>query len=934
MVQRLRWMILSLALFLPSLAHAQTATVTWGTTYQTIQGFGAGNNYIGAAMNPYDSFLIGTLGYSSLRMSIPLGTSCNSVSSGCATGQDSVTDAQAMVASGGQVWAYNNQCTIANYTTYATQASNFIASLANFESVSLASVSVLNEPDIGSCVQGVVASGSDVDTIVRNFGSALSSAGQSTLIMMPESSLYSSLTSVAGTCAGDSGCFNLVGVVAYHGYDAPSSPTDPYSNPPVMWETEASAGPGYGPNAPGCSGGQWCPTIADALMWAGLVDDAMAAGNSAYHYFWFVDPDNGFDGCNTCNFALINPTESTPISIRAYAIAQWAKFVRPGWVRIDVTHNPLGGVTCTAFKDPGGSGNFAIVCPNQNGSSQGMTYNFSGFTAPSVTPYITDSTRTVTAQTPITAGSSFSTTLAADSVTTFFGTSGAPPPPTSTFYASTSSGSDSNPGTKTSPWYHIPGMTGVTGVPAAHTIAAGDSYILKGGDTWPAAAFPMQQVFTGSSSSTSPVGCAGSGCIYIGVDQTWFTGGSWTRPIFNGGNTQVGTYPGGIQSVIDLYGGYFVLDNIEFTGWWQTVNTASTWSVIALRSNQSELENNYIHGWGHGGTATLDDARFISTGVSCPPDMTSSIHSNVEDGADTTGDMGFGMGSGVGYVYDNYVADTPTLMFGSSRYWFGNTLINSGPGHFDPGSHGNVIESSGCQMIAFNNYSNGAYLGSSFFNTPVDGSVDYDFNNVLVNQDGVQAIQVDGDGLSTGAGSGIYIFNNILQQGAAQGGNPISLPSRGGTLPFATIYNNFLIATNPTVNVGSHTTTVTQSNQLGVTNATAASDGYTFSGAYPFLSPNSSSPTVATGQTASTMNAICAGIPSTALAPAAAACQSDSAVGVGYRTTNHTVIVPNRTALPRPGSGPWDIGAYQFSSTPPPPPSAPSPPTGLKGVPF
>ena len=39
---------------------------------------------------------------------------------------------------------------------------------------------------------------------------------------------------------------------------------------------------------------------------------------------------------------------------------------------------------------------------------------------------------------------------------------------------------------------------------------------------------------------------------------------------------------------------------------------------------------------------------------------------------------------------------------------------------------------------------------------------------------------------------------------------------------------------------------------------------------------------------------------------------SDTTVGVGYNTSNHTVIVPNRASLTRPtGTGAWDASAYQ-----------------------
>jgi glucuronoarabinoxylan endo-1,4-beta-xylanase len=115
-------------------------------------------------------------------------------------------------------------------------------------------------------------------------------------------------------------------------------------------------------------------------MWAGIVHTNLVNGVTAWHYFWYVDPT----GTNE-NSELINPAMSTPISIRTYAIAQGAKFVRPGWVRIDATANPVSGVDVTDFKNPS-TGAFAIVAVNQNASSSAINFPLTGFTPASVTP--------------------------------------------------------------------------------------------------------------------------------------------------------------------------------------------------------------------------------------------------------------------------------------------------------------------------------------------------------------------------------------------------------------------------------------------------------------------------------------------------------------------------------------------------------------------
>ena len=100
-----------------------------------------------------------------------------------------------------------------------------------------------------------------------------------------------------------------------------------------------------------------------------------------------------------------------------------------------------------------------------------------------------------------------------------------------TYYIDYAAGSDSNSGTSTAaPWQHMSGMHGCIANCAKTTPKAGDSIILKGGVTWPNAAFPILWSWSGTSTSD----------IYIGVDQTWYAGSSWTRPIFDAQDQVIG----------------------------------------------------------------------------------------------------------------------------------------------------------------------------------------------------------------------------------------------------------------------------------------------------------------------------------------------------------------------------------------------------------
>jgi len=440
-----------LILFLCSLsAQAQTATVTWGTTHQTIQGFGASNHAQGAQVNPYDTLFFQTLGYSILRVGLPSDGSCTSISSACAQdadhNSDSLTDMHACIANGCQIFVTgftppaiyktNNSITCAaspspgtlaagDYSLYATYISNFIASLQTEvpPSIPVYAFSVQNEPTVCSKYDSAELSASAFDTFIKtNLGPTICPSGPpcSPLIMMPDSNGYASFTASAGTCMADSSCAKYVGINAFHGYDNSFSISNPYSSQnKQFWETEASGGSGGIINAPGCTDKVWCPGISDAMFWANVIDYNIAVANENAWLWWAMTPTNSSGD----NEPLIY---DGTVAIRAYVIGQYAKFIRPGWVRIDATHAPQSKVTVSAYKNAAGA--FAIVATNQNASNVSQTFSLNGFSVTSVTPWVTSGSLSLAQQSDVAVGGdSFSYTLPAYSVTTLVGVIVAPP---------------------------------------------------------------------------------------------------------------------------------------------------------------------------------------------------------------------------------------------------------------------------------------------------------------------------------------------------------------------------------------------------------------------------------------------------------------------------------------------------------------------------
>jgi glucuronoarabinoxylan endo-1,4-beta-xylanase len=412
------------------------ATINGGTTYQTIQGFGASNHGSAAIVNPYDSFFFSTLGFSLLRTGTPEGnTSCTTIGSDCANGGDNIADMQFCAATPGcKVWATswsppaiyktnnsvncedgagNGTLNPADYALFATYLSNYIASLKSVYNITLYAISPQNEPGDCTAYDSSLMTAANLDTFIKSYlGPTLKANGQSdTLIIMPESSKYSTLTSFASTCMDDPACAAFIGINAFHGYDNSFSITKPYSQP--LWETEVSAGTGYGPNAPGCTNGEWCPGIADAMMYADIIDYNIAvAGESAWNFWGMV----AFRIVDNEELQIKNGATAT----RAYVIGNYAKYVRPGFVRISATHAPQNNVTVSAYKNPSTSTAFAIVATNQNTSSVTQTFSLTGLSPKTVTPTITSTSQSLVDLPAVTvSGGTFVYTLPAQSIITF-----------------------------------------------------------------------------------------------------------------------------------------------------------------------------------------------------------------------------------------------------------------------------------------------------------------------------------------------------------------------------------------------------------------------------------------------------------------------------------------------------------------------------------
>jgi O-glycosyl hydrolase len=205
-----------------------------------------------------------------------------------------------------------------------------------------------------------------------------------------------------------------MGVHEYDTQHAEVWPADVNGGKPnkEVWQTEMS-GVKWWPEQGTISGTTVTGTadIGNGVAVAGWIHDALTTGYASAWLWWWWQASSTNDNEG---LLLSNGTDTK----RHYTLGNYSKFVRPGFVRVDIAGAP-SGVLISAYKGTGTA--LAIVAINKNSQAVSVPITISGGTAPtSVTPWVTSSADNLVSKTAVAvSGGSFTAALAATTVTTF-----------------------------------------------------------------------------------------------------------------------------------------------------------------------------------------------------------------------------------------------------------------------------------------------------------------------------------------------------------------------------------------------------------------------------------------------------------------------------------------------------------------------------------
>lgn len=292
------------------------------------------------------------------------------------------------------------------------------------------------------------------DFIRDELGPALSRAGVETPILAPETINWDSLQSYGNRLLEDPEARKYLGALATHSYGGSVfNYRAPSENGLELWQTEVSDEGEEGPD----------PGMDSGLRVAKMIHDHLAFGQvSAWHYWWLLSrgdrpADNG------------SLTHEGALTRRAYALGNWSKFVRPGFVRVQASESPRDGVWITAFRDLQ-TPRFAIVVINETDVEVTQRFSMTGSEATEVLPWVTSDEQALLEQPAVEAEpDGFAYPLLPRSVTTFTGMlDGSEPAP----FTESESGVGGSAGMAPAPM-PVAGRSGSAGRPLAEPPAGG-----------------------------------------------------------------------------------------------------------------------------------------------------------------------------------------------------------------------------------------------------------------------------------------------------------------------------------------------------------------------------------------------------------------------------------------------------------------------------
>ena len=344
------------------------------TTDQVNKAFGTGTGQIGL------SILRIRVSYDSNEFGLEVPTAQKAISLGATVIASPWTPPAWMKSSNNIVGGILNAN---NYQNYAAHLKSFVNYMNGF-GVPIYAVSIQNEPDVNVTYESCSWNYLQMLKFMQDNAPSIG-----TKIIMPEVSDFN--RTISDAVLSDQAASNNVSIVGGHIYGGGIAPYPlAVLKGKEVWMTEHLS----------------LDTTWTGAFNTGLeIYDCMNAGMNAY-IWWYIRRFYG------------PIDDNSNVTKRGYVMSQYARFIRPGYYKVNASPNPQDYIYVTAYKS--GSKIIIVAINNDSNSAVSQQFILKNVTANSFTPYTTTKTKNcVPGNNIISSGGKFTYTLEKQSITTF-----------------------------------------------------------------------------------------------------------------------------------------------------------------------------------------------------------------------------------------------------------------------------------------------------------------------------------------------------------------------------------------------------------------------------------------------------------------------------------------------------------------------------------
>nr|CAD2136262.1 unnamed protein product [Meloidogyne enterolobii] len=375
-------------------------TINLNEKRQVIDGFGASTAWQGAVSDQIMNELFGTLGYSILRIRIDESKQWSDELSNAKKALKLNAKVFASPWSAPAIMKVNKQdepgpLSSNQYSDYADYLKSVVDYFKN-NGVSLYAISIINEPDFALQVTYNTMSFTtdQMKNFLKNFAQRIKSGGN-IKIMAPET--YGYKTDMNDAILNDPQSAAAVDIIASHGYGFIMKPQPLVKKSgKQFWMTEHCIDAG---------------DFNSVMKIAEQIHNSLTIAEfNAYIHWWLREP--------VPSKMMLLSFQNKQLTPKAYVIGHFAKFIRPGYFRVNSVSSNNNNLLVSAYT---GNGTVVIVAINMGSSPISQQFSINGGTLPSsFSSYITSQGKNFQQQDniKITEGGSFTYSFPSQSVTT------------------------------------------------------------------------------------------------------------------------------------------------------------------------------------------------------------------------------------------------------------------------------------------------------------------------------------------------------------------------------------------------------------------------------------------------------------------------------------------------------------------------------------